>query len=497
MSRIHATAFLVVLCTLISPGRAGESGLPKPEVPTGFGVNIHFTDPAKGEMDQFAEAGYRLARMDLAWSAVEREGGVYDFAAYDRLVTQLSKAGARALFILDYGNPLYDNGKSPCTEAGRAAFSRYAAAAAAHFRGKGVIWEIWNEPNLTQFWKPGPNAGDYAKLAVATVRAVRAADPTAVILAPGSSGFPWEFLETVCRGGVLEHVDAISVHPYRRTPPESADSDFGRLRALIARHAPAGRRNLPIVCSEWGYSTALGGVTEARQANYLTRMWLANLAAGVNLSIFYDWRDDGDDPRENEFRFGTVRRDLRPKSSFLAARSLIKELNGFAFRHRIRGNGPDDWTLLFQRGDTQELALVRWDAGPKAPDDRQRPSVRKIGAHDIDFVALHRLACVRFPAGVLSHATGRAAEITVTIGNTKDLRGTFKVVAGDTSVLIPVPAAQGVTHRLTLPAMDARDERVDVPLRVLWDGELLRELAPLTLWRVDPLRLRPGTRTGP
>jgi len=496
MSRTHLTAFFFVFCTLISPDRAGEIGLPKPEVPGGFGVNIHFTDPVKGEMDRFAEAGYRLARMDLAWSAVERAAGVYDFAAYDRLVTHLAKAGARPLFILDYGNPRYDHGQAPSTEAGRVAFSRFAASAAAHFRRKGVIWEIWNEPNLAQFWKPAPNAGDYAKLALATARAVRAADPGAVILAPGSSGFPWEFLETVFRGGVLDHVDAISVHPYRRTSPESAASDFGRLRALIARHAPAEKRNLPIVCSEWGYSTAMGGVTEARQANYLTRMWLANLAAGVNLSIFYDWRDDGDDPRENEFRFGTVRRDLRPKPSFLAARSLIEELNGFAFRHRIRSNGPDDWELLFQRGETQELAIVTWNAGPNAPDNRQRPSVRKIGASDGDFVSLNRLASVRYPAGVLNHATGRAAEIAVTIVNTKDLRGTFKVVVGDTSVLIPVPAAQDVNRLVTLPAIDSRDERVDVPFRVIWDGELQRELAPLTLWRVDPLRLIAAPRGG-
>ena len=240
----------------------------------------------------------------------------------------------------------------------------------------------------------------------------------------------------------------------------------------------------------------MGGVSEARQANYLTRMWLSNLAAGVNLSIFYDWRDDGNDPRENEFRFGTVRRDFTPKPSFLAARSLMKELNGFAFRHRIRGNGPDDWTLLFQRGDTQELAVVTWNAGPNAPDHRQRPSVRKIGVRDTDFDSLYRLASVHYPAGALNHATGRAAEIAVTIVNTKHLRGTFKVVAGDTSVLIPVPAAQDVTHRITLPALDARDERVDVPFRVLWDGELVRELAPLTLWRVDPLRLIAAPRGG-
>ena len=72
------------------------------------------------------------------------------------------------------------------------------------------------------------------------------------------------------------------------------------------------------------------------EAQYLARMWLANLAAGVNLSLFYDWRDDGDDPREREHRFGTVRRDLMPKPSFEAARTLSAALDGFTFRHRLR-----------------------------------------------------------------------------------------------------------------------------------------------------------------
>ena len=79
-------------------------------------------------------------------------------------------------------------------------------------------------------------------------------------------------------------------------------------------------RLLPIVSSEWGYSTAEGAVSEARQADYLSRQWLANLAAGVHVSIFYDWRDDGNNARDREHRFETVRRNLEPKPSFLAAR---------------------------------------------------------------------------------------------------------------------------------------------------------------------------------
>src|SRR5262249_17645906 len=131
------------------------SRLAAPNAPSGWGVNIHFTDPQPGEMERFKEAGYRFARMDFEWSSVEKTPGQYDFAAYDRLVEHLARVGARPLFILDYGNDLYQKGAPRSPEA-RAAFARFAGAAVRHFRGKNVVWEIWNEPNLGEFWQPAP-----------------------------------------------------------------------------------------------------------------------------------------------------------------------------------------------------------------------------------------------------------------------------------------------------------------------------------------------------
>ncbi len=110
--------------------------------------------PAPGEMQRLVEAGYRMIRTDLQWGSVERQPGRYDFAAYDRLMVHLKQAKVRPMFILDYGNRLYDHGQSPRSDPARAAFARFGAAAARHFRGQGVVWEIWNEPNIEQFWKP-------------------------------------------------------------------------------------------------------------------------------------------------------------------------------------------------------------------------------------------------------------------------------------------------------------------------------------------------------
>ncbi len=46
---------------------------------------------------------------------------------------------------------------------------------------------------------------------------------------------------------------------------------------------------------------------EETQAKLLARQWLSNLANDIPLSIWYDWRDDGPDPKEREHHFGMVR----------------------------------------------------------------------------------------------------------------------------------------------------------------------------------------------
>ena len=107
-------------------------------------------------------------------------------------MVHLTRAGVRPMFILDYGNRLYDHGQLPRSDSARAAFARFASAAARHFRGQGVIWEIWNEPNIEQFWKPEPDAQAYALLALETARAVRAADPERRDPGPGLVRTPLE-----------------------------------------------------------------------------------------------------------------------------------------------------------------------------------------------------------------------------------------------------------------------------------------------------------------
>ncbi len=188
-------------------------------VPQGVGVNIHFVTGRQKDLDVIADAGFKWIRMDFAWESIEKSKGVYDWSAYDELTANLEKHGLSALYILDYSNPLYeekvgDQIPAPRRPESVAAFAKWAAAAAAHYHGRHIIWEIWNEPN-GGFWKPAANVLQYSALAVSTAAAVRAADPHTTIIGPACAAFDWPFLEAFLQSSVLENLDAVSVHPYR------------------------------------------------------------------------------------------------------------------------------------------------------------------------------------------------------------------------------------------------------------------------------------------
>ncbi len=351
--------------------------IPDGVIPSGVGVNIHFVKGHTRELDQIKAAGFKFIRMDIRWDETEVRRGVYDWSGYEELLRNLDQHGLRAILILDYSNPLYEpsvtatnpmtNLPHETTGAPRRpqsidAFAAWAAAAARHFRGREVLWEIWNEPNI-EFWSPLPDVGQYTTLALATARAIRAVDPKAGIIGPATSEFPWEFLESFFQSGILNYLDAVSVHPYRKPerPPESATEDFQQLRKLIDHYAPTGRL-VPILSGEWGYSTWTRGVSFETQAAFAVRQQLNNLLNGIPLSIWYDWMNDGANPNEKEENWGTVLPDMRPKPSYLALKTFAHELAGFRVQKRLALTNAKDYVLLCVNA-TGKTTLAAWTLG--------------------------------------------------------------------------------------------------------------------------------------
>jgi hypothetical protein len=360
-------AVILFLATAaFSSAAVGAEPLSAQAIPYGFGVNIHFTG-IPHDLKMIADAGFKFIRMDLDWSRVERTKGEYDFmeSGYDALTLGCEKLGIRVLYILDYSNKLYESDRSVRTEAGCEAFADFAAAAAKRYAGKGVLWEIWNEPNIKQFWTPQPSMDDYSKLVEAAAPRIRQADPNARVLAGATSQIPLEWLEGCFKNGLLNWIDALSVHPYRPQPPETVIGDYARLRELIARYAPAGKK-IPVISGEWGYSNInwdKSRLTEQQQANYLVRMFLINSYQNIPVSIWYDWKNDGTDPNEREHNFGTVKHDLNPKAAYIAAKVLSSTLAGYSISDRFDVGNENDFAFMLKNGDKEAVAF--WTLGTK------------------------------------------------------------------------------------------------------------------------------------
>jgi len=156
---------------------------------------------------------------------------------------------------------------------------------------------------------------------------------------------------------------------------------------------------VPVVSSEWGYYNTPGGYTAEQQAQFLPRQWLFNMAHDVELSIWYDWRNDGHDPHDTEQNFGTVTYDFEPKLSYYAAQTLIETLRDYRFMRRIPLENPDDYLLLFQK--EASVALAGWTT------DAAHPVVLPLPAEQIQTLGLSS------ESGVLQ---GEGGGVTVELG---------------------------------------------------------------------------------
>jgi hypothetical protein len=194
-----------------------------------YGDRLSFMTPADlaATLDAAVRLGAGWIRADLGWDAVQADGaGEFRWAAFDRVVTAADARNLRVLPILAYTPPwARDVGcvSAKCAPASPAAFARFAGAAAARYAPLGLhTWEVWNEPNMTGFWRPAPDPTRYLAVLRAAAGAIRAADPAAYLVSGGLAAVPstdgditeLDFLGRMCSLGLGGIVNAVGYHPY-------------------------------------------------------------------------------------------------------------------------------------------------------------------------------------------------------------------------------------------------------------------------------------------
>lgn len=331
-------------------------------IPNGFGVSYH-PEANTDSIELIKNAGFKWVRIDILWSHVEKEKGEYNFSKYDELNQSLLDHGIRPYYILAYSNSLYEKNKSVVTKEGREAFVKFVSAVTKRYSGEDAIWEIWNEPNWVH-WNPQPSYKEYSKLVHEVTPVIRKQDPSGLVIAPALAKVDKEsikWLEEIFKRGVLRDIDALSVHPYRSSNPETVVEDYQKLHNLITKYTT---KDIPIISGEWGY--AMQNISdrvasENEQAEYLVRMLLLNTSLQIPISIWYDWRNDGTNPNNGEHNFGVMWNDGKPKMAFYAMMNLSYILDGYKFVEKIRVGEEEDYLLRFVNDKEQQI-IVFWTA---------------------------------------------------------------------------------------------------------------------------------------
>ncbi|MBN1287848.1 MAG: SH3 domain-containing protein, partial [Anaerolineae bacterium] len=234
-----------------------------------YGMNINPQGPggqpdAPEDLKSAAWVRYPFLKADLRYDTLARA-----YQDYDPIVDQYHALDVRSLIVLNQQTFSGPGGRAPWGYGGTwpeyaQTFAAECGQIAAHYKGKNVAYEIWNEGDIQGAASVYVAPTDFAPVLGQAAAAIRAADPDAPVVFGGlaaGAGDAVKYVQEVqsALGGSLP-VDAIGVHPYGQWPPTMNKPNiptgwFGTLDAAMHTYIN-GFGGVPIWITEIGVSEA-------------------------------------------------------------------------------------------------------------------------------------------------------------------------------------------------------------------------------------------------
>ena len=289
-----------------------------------------------------AAAGAGTTRITVDWRWAEATPGVWNLATYDAMYNAAVANGQKPTIVLLFaprwswaeGAACVSDCRFP-PSAQRMDAWRNAVRTMVRRYPKLAALEVWNEPNLKQYWQSGPDPVLYSTMLKEAYETVRAEGSTAKVLGGALSsandqdeaaGRPVmsyrKFLKGMYDNGAKANMDAISLHPY----PDDIDlwRHYKMLTEVREIRDRAGDESRPLWLTELGITTVGKGsnhtFTENDQANTHSRMYKelrTTRNADVHAVLVHTLMDPSffaaTDP---EHGYGVVRADGRKKPAY-------------------------------------------------------------------------------------------------------------------------------------------------------------------------------------
>lgn len=375
---------IVLLTTLlppIVPAPALAAGRQPSVPPSLFGLNMYITGRERSEPEAAALVGIagpigaRWTREEICWACWGQEE---ENRFYDRRLGMIADAGIGIIGMLlttpkEYRDPscvaharATNQPEYWCQPTDMDAYARWAARVVERYDGDGnrdapgsprvAAWEIWNEPDMDGTWLPRANPGAYAQMLRKAYDAIKAADPSALVLNGGVYVF-----DGVGQGGFMDRVvelagwdsfDVLSIHPWLIdhapddpsliNPIERFDVTVpGRIN-LAKGWAAARGGGKPVWVTEVGWSTCGTACApqfaknEEQQADYMVRTFVLAAAAGVEHVSYFQLEDKFAGAQQPWGPAAILYENLSPKPAYLAYGAMVAQLQFASYQ----GTGP-------------------------------------------------------------------------------------------------------------------------------------------------------------
>jgi glycosyl hydrolase family 39 (putative alpha-L-iduronidase) len=307
---------------------------------------------------------WRLWDAYVAWPNLEPAKGQWRFQTLDKYVAIASEHNVGLLLPLGL-SPGWASARpqeKSTYQPGGAAEPRdiedwrtYVGTVARRYKGKIQAYEIWNEPNLKQFY-----SGTVDQMVTLTREAsqiIRQIDPNALIVSPSATqdrGVPW-LAEFLLKGGGA-FVDVIGFHFYvAPQPPEATVPLVSSVRQTMVQ---SGVGEKPVWNTEAGWFLPKP-FPEDLAAAYVVRDYILNWVAGVQRLYWYAWDNHGWVSLE------TTQKDSSTLTSAGAAYAVaVRWLSGARILS-CNNDSKQRWTCELERGGHKQWIL--WSAaGPSS-----------------------------------------------------------------------------------------------------------------------------------
>src|SRR5436190_16952314 len=110
-------------------------------------------------LDAYVTQGATWVREAIAWASIQpTNSSTFSWTAWDGLVTACNSRGLKIIATI-LGSPAwarpttYAAGSTGSPPDSATTFGTFCTAAATRFSASIKTWELWNEPNLKNFWR--------------------------------------------------------------------------------------------------------------------------------------------------------------------------------------------------------------------------------------------------------------------------------------------------------------------------------------------------------